>query len=138
MAPLRTLAYGSRPYASVWSMSTDARLTTDDWAAAALDALLSEGPAGVAVQPLARRLGTTKGSFYWHFESRDELLRAALARWQDVATGDVIRRTEAASDDPREKARLLFGWVTASSSEHPGQLRLLAEGGHPPAPPAPG
>src|ERR1700760_2779343 len=105
MAPLRTLAYGSRPYASVWSMSTDARLTTDDWAAAALDALLSEGPAGVAVQPLARRLGATKGSFYWHFRSRDDLLRAALARWEATATEAGIESTEAASADPREKAR---------------------------------
>src|ERR1700761_2471100 len=120
-----------QPYASVWRMPSEVHLTAADWAAAALDALLAEGPAGVAVQPLARRLGTTKGSFYWHFESRDELLRAALARWQDVATGDVIRRTEAASDDPREKARLLFGWVTASSPEHPGQLRLLAAADHP-------
>ena len=108
-----------------------ARLTADDWAAAALDALLAEGPDAVAVQPLARRIGATKGSFYWHFRSRDELLRAALARWEETATEAVIRSAEAASADPREKARLLFGWVTASSTEHPGQLRLLAEAGHP-------
>jgi AcrR family transcriptional regulator len=108
-----------------------ARLTADDWAAAALEALLSEGPAGVAVQPLARRIGATKGSFYWHFKSRDELLRAALARWEETATEAVIRSTEAAAGDPREKARRLFGWVTASSSQHPGQLHLLAEAGHP-------
>jgi AcrR family transcriptional regulator len=93
--------------------------------------LLSDGPAGVAVQPLARRIGATKGSFYWHFGSRDELLRAALARWEEVATDRVIRSAEAASGDPREKARLLFGWVTASSAEHPGQLGLLAAADHP-------
>jgi AcrR family transcriptional regulator len=106
-------------------------LSAEDWTAAALDALLTEGPDGVAVQPLARRIGATKGSFYWHFESRDQLLRAALARWEQVATDDVIQRTEAASADPREKARLLFGWVTASGAEHPGQLRLLASADHP-------
>jgi AcrR family transcriptional regulator len=112
-------------------MANGAHLTAADWAAAALDALLSDGPSGVAVQPLARRIGATKGSFYWHFGSRDELLRAALARWEEVATDDVIRSAEAASDDPREKARLLFGWVTASSADHPGQLRLLAAADHP-------
>ncbi len=112
-------------------MSTGAQLTTTDWVATALDALLSDGPEGVAVQPLARRIGATKGSFYWHFGSRDELLRAALARWEEIATDDVIRSAEAASDDPREKARLLFGWVTASSADHPGQLRLLAAADHP-------
>jgi AcrR family transcriptional regulator len=112
-------------------MPADGRLTAEDWVAAALAALLAEGADGVAVQPLARRLGATKGSFYWHFGSRDELLRAALARWEEVATEDVIRSVEAAAADPRDRARLLFGWVTASSTEHPGQLRLLAAAGHP-------
>jgi len=107
-------------------MPSGDHLTAADWEAAALDTLLADGPAAVAVQPLARRLGATKGSFYWHFGSRDELLRAALARWEQVATDDVIRSVEAAATDAREKARLLFGWVTASSTEHPGQLRLLA------------
>jgi AcrR family transcriptional regulator len=112
-------------------MAADVHLTAHDWAAVALEALLAEGPEGVAVQPLARRIGATKGSFYWHFRSRDELLRAALARWEETATEAVIRSAEAASPDPREKARLLFGWVTASSTEHPGQLRLLAAADHP-------
>ena len=112
-------------------MPTRDHLTAEAWTAAALDALLAEGPDGVAVQPLARRIGATKGSFYWHFESRDVLLRAALARWEQVATDDVIRRAEAVSADPREKARWLFGWVTASSAEHPGQLRLLTAADHP-------
>jgi hypothetical protein len=65
------------------------------------------------------------------FESRDELLRAALARSEQVATDEVIRSAEAAPIDPREKAQLLFSWVTASSAEHPGQLRLLASADHP-------
>jgi AcrR family transcriptional regulator len=112
-------------------MTTDVKLTAADWVAAALDALLADGPAGVAVQPLARRIGATKGSFYWHFGSRDELLRAALARWEKVATDDVIQSVEAASGGPRDKARLLFGWVTVSSAEHPGQLGLLAAADHP-------
>jgi AcrR family transcriptional regulator len=112
-------------------MPAASRLTAADWTTAALDALLAEGPAAVAVQPLARRIGATKGSFYWHFGSRDELLRATLLRWEEVATEAVIRSVEAASDDPRAKAQLLFGWVTASSAEHPGQLRLLASADHP-------
>ncbi len=112
-------------------MPADIRRTAADWVAAALDALLSDGPAGVAVQPLSRRIGATKGSFYWHFGSRDELLRAALARWEEIHTDDVIRMAEATSGEPRQKARFLFGWVTASSAEHPGQLRLMAAADHP-------
>ena len=54
------------------------RLSADDWALAALDVIAEQGLAAVAVEPLARRLGVTKGSFYWHFPSREALLVAAL------------------------------------------------------------
>ncbi len=109
----------------------DTRLSQDDWVDAAVQALLHEGPAGVAVQPLARRLKTTKGSFYWHFSSREDLLRAALDRWETVATDDVIASVEEQSDDPGTKATLLIAEVTAYSQEHPGELLLLADAAHP-------
>ena len=44
-----------------------ARLSSADWEAGALDLLAEQGVSAVAVEPLARRLGVTKGSFYWHF-----------------------------------------------------------------------
>src|SRR5689334_3604059 len=37
--------------------------------------------AAVGVEPLARTLGVTKGSFYAHYRDRDELITAALAEW---------------------------------------------------------
>lgn len=118
------------PYASVRSVAV-ARRTQDDWTDAALDVLLNEGPDAVAVQPIARRLGATKGSFYWHFSSRDALLRAALARWEVVATDDVIAEIEASPGSPVEKVKRLFDHVTASSEQHPGQLLLLGCAGQP-------
>src|SRR5690606_7033358 len=62
--------------------SRGARLSAADWAQAALDVIAEQGVSAVAVEPLARRLGVTKGSFYWHFPSRDALLQAALERWE--------------------------------------------------------
>ncbi len=58
------------------------RLTAENWERAALEAIRDGSLDAVAVEPLARRLGVTKGSFYWHFESRDALLGAAIARWE--------------------------------------------------------
>ena len=58
----------------------NSRLSAEDWAQAALDLIAEQGVGAVAVEPLARRLGVTKGSFYWHFPSRDALLQAALER----------------------------------------------------------
>src|SRR5918997_901118 len=65
-----------------------ARLTRDDWVQAALLAIAEGGTAAVAVEPLAARLGATKGSFYWHFGSRAELVAAALAAWEHRATDE--------------------------------------------------
>lgn len=57
-------------------------LTPADWEQAALVLIAEKGINGLCVEPLARRLGITKGSFYWHFPHRDELLCRALERWE--------------------------------------------------------
>lgn len=57
-------------------------LTPADWEQEALALIAEQGIAALRVEPLARRLGITKGSFYWHFPGRDELLSRALSRWE--------------------------------------------------------
>ena len=71
--------------------------------------------AAVAVEPLARRLGVTKGSFYWHFPSRDALLVAALERWEKVEQETVFGQLEPIPD-PRERLRALFHSSRTKSS----------------------
>src|SRR5690606_41191321 len=71
-----------------------ARLRAEDWAVAALDVIAEQGLAAVAVEPLARRLGVTKGSFYWHFPSREALLVAALERWEAMEQETVFGQLE--------------------------------------------
>jgi AcrR family transcriptional regulator len=77
-------------------------LSKPEWTEAALDALARDGLAGVAVEPLARSLGATKGSFYWHFADRGELITATLALWERRATTEMIERIQAIPD-PRER-----------------------------------
>ncbi|MFF4495777.1 TetR/AcrR family transcriptional regulator [Streptomyces sp. NPDC001546] len=107
------------------------RLTAEDWADAALAALAERGLAGVAVEPLAARLGATKGSFYWHFANRDALVSAALARWEELATERVITAMEAAEPDPAARLGALLRAATASAAEKPLEVRLLAASDHP-------
>jgi len=59
--------------------------TREDWLRAARLALLHRGPHGVRVEVLARSLGVTKGSFYWHFKDRRELMEILLREWEDEA-----------------------------------------------------
>lgn len=82
-------------------------LTATDWAEAALDAIAEGGIEAVAVEPLARALGVTKGSFYWHFRSREALLQAALALWEERETTDVVRQVEHFTD-PRQRLQQVF------------------------------
>ncbi len=84
-----------------------ATLTAANWAEAALDAIAENGIEAVAVEPLARRLNVTKGSFYWHFTHREALLHAALELWERHETADTIARAESAAD-PRERMLTLF------------------------------
>ncbi|HEX7681708.1 MAG TPA: helix-turn-helix domain-containing protein [Thermoanaerobaculia bacterium] len=57
-------------------------LGRDDWLKAARTALLKGGVEAVRVEKLARKLGVTKGSFYWHFKDRVELLELLLREWE--------------------------------------------------------
>jgi AcrR family transcriptional regulator len=82
-------------------------LTRDDWTGAALDALADGGVAAVTVDRLAKTLGATRGSFYWHFKDRHELIQVALERWEREHTTELIPQAEAIGD-PTERLRFLF------------------------------
>lgn len=88
-------------------------LSAQDWAEAALEAIGRRGVEGVAVEPLARELGVTKGSFYWHFTNRDALLTAALARWEARETDEVLARVQQETD-PRARIKRLVTEVNTS------------------------
>lgn len=106
------------------------RLSADDWAQAALDLIAEQGVAAVAVEPLARRLGVTKGSFYWHFPSRDALLQAALERWENVEQEAIFGALEKISD-PHERLRALIHMVAAEIQSHVIYSALLQALDHP-------
>ncbi len=81
-------------------------LTASDWAEAALQLIAEKGLRALTVNTLAARLGVTKGSFYWHFQGRSELLGAALARWER-ATTEAINGLDAVADDRRRLELML-------------------------------
>lgn len=106
------------------------RLTAQDWADAALSAMGEGGLAAVAVEPLAARLGTTKGSFYWHFANREALIEAALDRWEDKSTEAIIAGL-ASEPDPAMRLRRLFSEASERAAHDPLEVSLPASAGHP-------
>lgn len=95
-------------------------LTAEDWADAALWSLV-DGVDALSVERLAGKLGVTKGSFYWHFKGRPALVRAALERWEQLATQDVIRRLDAL---PTPEARLRQLLVVTFEPEPAGRIEV--------------
>lgn len=91
--------------ASAPKPDTRASLTRETWVEAATDVLQTEGIDAVRVDVLARQLGVTRGSFYWHFKDREELLRAVLHGWMAMSTEALTARLESASADPHEQLR---------------------------------
>ena len=86
----------------------DGPLNVDSWISAAMLVLSKKGIESVRVEPLAKMLGVTKGSFYWHFNDRRALLDAMLQSWRQRATLAIIERMERGKPDPADRLRALI------------------------------
>lgn len=71
-------------------MARPAKYSAEDWLDAGLDALVEGGPSALTAEGIARRIGTTKGSFYWFFGDLDGFLNRLPERFlhrQGIADG---------------------------------------------------
>jgi AcrR family transcriptional regulator len=90
------------------SIPETARLDKADWVEVALGVLAGGGIDAVRVEILAKKLGVTKGSFYWHFKDRQELLDALLHEWRRRATLGIIERLEGSHEAPALRLQRLL------------------------------
>lgn len=93
------------------------RLTQEDWLSAGFEALCATGPAALGAEPLARRLGATKGSFYWHFTDVPAYSQTLLALWQTEAKAALEAVSEAGGPvaQLRDTAQALAATAEAES-----------------------
>jgi AcrR family transcriptional regulator len=88
------------------------KVSRDEWIDAARATLIREGIAGVKVERLAKKLGVTRGGFYWFFKSRGELLDALLEDWERRNTKPFFDVIDKAGPDGLEQLKLLNDvWV---------------------------
>ena len=83
---------------------SSARLSPEKWIAAGLVALRDRGPQALAAEPLARALGTTKGSFYWHFKDVPAFQDAILENWRGKALAHVLSLLQE-TNEPDQRLR---------------------------------
>jgi len=106
------------------------RLSAADWQQAALGALSEGGLQHIAIEMIAKRLGVTKGSVYWHFESRDALIQSALELWESQEQEQVFGKLDGLPD---AQARLtaLVALVASELKAHKIYSEMLKTIDHP-------
>ncbi len=93
-----------------------------DWLDAGLAALTCEGPAGVRADRLAKALGVSRGSFYWHFADLAAFHAALLDRWRDQMLTAVIAQVEQRAGSAADR----LGWLVAQAfAADPGRERAV-------------
>ncbi|MDB9857697.1 TetR/AcrR family transcriptional regulator [Amylibacter sp.] len=91
-------------------------LNEADWIDAATGILVDENVRGIRIDALCKKLGVTKGSFYWHFSGRPALLAILLQNWRKRMTTNVIDRLGAQTVDPTARLRALLALPRRSRS----------------------
>jgi AcrR family transcriptional regulator len=103
LAPVNTVVYGQ----VVAGIRMADQLSAKDWLDQGLRALARSGFTALKAEPLAKTMGVSRGSFYWHFADIGAYHAAILKHWREVAAEQIIANLEAASDDDNPVQLLL-------------------------------
>lgn len=96
------------------------RLTKEKWLTEALLAL-SQDPAHLRVDEIAKRLGVSKGSFYWHFEGRADFIKALAEYWAETGSVAIAVKVQELQGTPEERLRALMDMLVEAQ---PGRFDL--------------
>lgn len=77
---------------------TTAQLSATDWLDQGLETLAQSGFTALKAEPLAKAMGVSRGSFYWHFADVGAFHTALLKRWRDTSTEQIIANLEQVAD----------------------------------------
>jgi AcrR family transcriptional regulator len=83
------------------------QLSAKDWLDQGLRTLAHSGFTALKAEPLAKAMGVSRGSFYWHFADIGAFHAAILKHWREVAAEQIIANLEAASDNDNPLLLLL-------------------------------
>jgi len=86
---------------------TTDQLSAGDWLNQGLKTLMKDGFTALKAEPLAKAMGVSRGSFYWHFADIAAFHAAILAHWREIAAEQIIANVEAGSQDDDALALLL-------------------------------
>jgi AcrR family transcriptional regulator len=92
------------------------QLSAKDWLDQGLRTLTKSGFTALKAEPLAKAMGVSRGSFYWHFADIRAYHAAILEHWRDIAAEQIIASVQASAPHENPITTLLrrvFGGKTA-------------------------
>lgn len=85
------------------------RYNRKDWLATALEVLSGKGAARITIAGLCSELGVTKGSFYGHFEDREDFVKQLIQHWDLEFTQCIISELAGLqAQSAKERLRVLM------------------------------
>ena len=103
MAAVNTVVYGALSQGG----NMGDQLSAQDWLDQGLKTLAKSGFTALKAEPLAKAMGVSRGSFYWHFADISAFHAAILKHWREIAAEQIIADVEAAAGDENPLAVLL-------------------------------
>lgn len=101
-----------------------ASLSRDVWLDAAAGAIAEGGFGNVRILVLAKKLGVTRGSFYWHFQDHAEFIQAFLTRWRDRRIQELEYWRPAETDDARTALMNMVNFLLSEPARNLRRLRV--------------
>lgn len=101
-------------------------MNRESWLNAAFSAIAEGGADQVRVEVLAKRLKVTKGSFYWHFKDRTDLMAALLEQWKQGRIAAIKEQTKLDGHQPAQRIVDLLALYTGSTANPRGLAIELA------------
>lgn len=105
------------------------RVTKDQWLQGALDFIIEQGVFGMTPERLAKSLGTSRSSYYWHFGSQDEFRSQVVDYWAETYTGGIWEQLSATQGAPENRLDQLLQLVRENGvARYAGAVHALAYG----------
>jgi len=87
-------------------------LSKEEWVVAGLQILKDKGSSELSIVKLSQSLGVTRGAFYYHFKSLNELIDALVEAWEERVVNKGFEQTLTNSTDPSQEVKNLINYVT--------------------------
>ena len=105
----------------------DKRLSREEWLSRGLETIAREGHVQIRIYGLAKSLGVTEGSFYWHFKNRDDFLTGLVDYWAKIHTEVVVEAVNhVPGDAPTRLLALVEKVINEKLTEYDFVMQALA------------